>query len=506
MSLSSCNLDEMPTTSIGTTDDSEEIVNAENIGNFENGIYTSFRGCLYGSASEVPELMCDGFNATVGYGNNFGPCHRTDASFTSSDYDTEALWENNYSAIKNYNVFLTEVAKYTPADDDAKAEATIATGEAYFFRAYSYLTLVRHFAKAYKASTASSDLGVPLVLVYNQEEKPARATVQAVYDQIKKDLDEAASCLATVDGMTVASATAAGDNKATPVSIDAVNALYARYYIDINDNANAIIYAEKVINSDAGYSLASSAAEMKSEYSNDNGTEAVLQLAATLTENGSGTNNVYTETDYYSAWAKYSKHGGIYFQSYYLPSQKLLNLYEDNDLRLNQWFAYDYLTYLGGGLFRDEFYTFIKYLGNSDLTSTGVPNSRQHVKPLMIGEMYLIDAEANFNLNKTAEAKVALNTIQKARGTSETEATKLNIENEWFKETVGEGLRYSCMKRWGEGYNGREAQPGAVKEALLQEGQSYATKSMAADDIHWLYPIPSYEMRVNDNLVQNPGY
>ena len=34
----------------------------------------------------------------------------------------------------------------------------------------------------------------------------------------------------------------------------------------------------------------------------------------------------------------------------------------------------------------------------------------------------------------------------------------------------------------------------------------YEAKVMAADDYHFNWPIPSYEMKVNSNLEQNKGY
>ena len=87
---------------------------------------------------------------------------------------------------------------------------------------------------AWAASSAATDLCVPLVLVYDQAEKPARATVAEVYAQIKKDLDQAAGLLAGVKGAA----------RAEKPTIDAVNALYARYYIDLGDYTNAAGHKE----------------------------------------------------------------------------------------------------------------------------------------------------------------------------------------------------------------------------------------------------------------------
>ncbi|MBP3714455.1 MAG: RagB/SusD family nutrient uptake outer membrane protein [Phocaeicola sp.] len=489
-SMTSCHLDEFPTSAISYQAGNDMFQSIDDVLKFENGLNTYFRSIFYGSLTQTGELMCDGFNATIDYGNNYGGVHRVDNSFTSSNYDSRDQWSGNYSAIKNYNIFIEQVAKFSSNDAEEMALANMADGEAHFYRAFSYMQLVRHFAKAYNSSSASSDLAVPLVLVYDQEEKPARATVKQVYDQIKADLDVAASKLASVPG----------EIGSLYPTIDAVNALYARYYIDIKDYNNAASYATRVINSDAGYALSTTVDDMIAEYRNDNGTEPIMQLAATLTENGSGTNSAYTLT------SKDNKFG-IQFKSYYLPSQKLIDLYKDEDVRFQTWFTNSmYPSVISGAAHINSYYTFIKYLGNPELTSNGVPNSRQHVKPLLIGEMYMIAAEAYLGAGNTDAAKAVLNELQEARGAEVTEATIEDIQNEWFRETVGEDLRMSCLKRWGVGYTARTPQPAALEAGVLMMGAAYGSRSVEANDHHWAWPVPVYELQINDNLVQNPGY
>ena len=497
--LSSCHMDLGPTDSIEVPDANNAITSELELTSMRNGVYQAFRSTFYGDNSQPSELMCDGFNATVDFANNYGPIHRTGPDFTSSDYDTQALWENMYSAIKDYNIFINSAQKFGEANAELKAKADLYEGEVLCMRAYSYMELVRHFAKAYNTTTASSDLGVPVIIAYDQTEKPHRATVAKVYEQIKADLDQAAA---------YGVANKSGAVRSEGVTADVLNMLYARYYLDTRNGAKAAEYAEKVINSAAGYQLAATPAAMKAEYTNDNGTEAIMQLPATITENGSGTNSAYTLFKYYAGFKNYPGKG-VYTSPYFLPSQKLIDLYEDNDLRLGQWFQHsNYVLYLGGGGGWGSAYTFVKYEGNPELNSDGTPNARQHVKPFLLGEAYLIAAEAYLNAGNTAKAKEVLNALQAKRGATETEATDENIENEWFKETVGEGLRISCLKRWGKGYNGRTAQPGAIKGAMVYTGANYDQKSMPADDVHWVWPIPSYEIRVNPNLEgeQNPGY
>ena len=502
MAFTSCDLEEMPTTDIGFDNNEEAVINGTNIQQFENGLYSAFRATQYGVYSLVPDLICDGFNETVNSGNFYGPVHRTDASFTASDQDVESIWSGYYGYMVDYNNFINdgyvmeqeaELQKLMQGDQNASPDAYAirGLGVAHFFRAYTYMQLARLFAKDYEPSTAATDLCVPLVLKYNQEEKPARATVQQVYDQIKKDLDAAYVYIGAV-GVN-------GQVGSEAVTIDAVNALYARYYLDTHDYPMAAQYAMVLVGSER-YVLASNEDEMKQEYTYDEGKEPIFQMSASLAENGSGTNSAYINGSSYPYVPE-----GFYLAPYYMPSGKLLALYESTDLRLAQWFNDTHVFRYGSSLATD-IPIFVKYYGdpNAGLNNSIVPNGRQHVKPFMIGEMYLILAEASLQANDPTTAAQALNELQTKRGATPTAATMENIQNEWFKETVGEGLRYSCMKRWHIGFSGRPAvYPGA---GIVPEGTSNTQKEMPADDDHWLLPIPAYERQLNDNLEQNPGY
>lgn len=479
--LASCNLDLVPISSIAYEEGGQLIQTQANLTALENGLLQSYRTLQMGEFDIASEVMMDGFNATLDYGNNYGGIHKTDYNFTSSDYYVEDYWSYNYSAIKNYNIFI---AAADNVSDDLKANARVAKGEAFFLRASSYLNLARHFGKAYNASTADSDLCVPLVTVYDQQEKPARATVKEVYTQIKADLDSAALCLAGVKG-------AVRSNRPT---IDAVNALYARYFLDVADYASAAEYAHKLI--DAGtYKLASTAEEMAAEFVNDAGTEPIYQVHASLAE-GTNASAVWTY------WTSDSNHGEV-FRPYFLPTQSVIDMYSTGDLRFAAWFDNTEWVLLNGKYYQGDFYIFKKFWGNPALTSA-IRNGRQAPKPLTIAEQYLIAAEAEEAAGNASAAKADLNALQVARNADITDATKDNIRKEWFKETIGCGLRMSCMKRWGLGYNGRPAQAGAA--VILNSGDIYDGKVFAADDYHYQWPIPSHEMKINKNLKQNGGY
>ncbi len=488
MMFASCDMDLRPTMAIPYDENEPIFVLASDVEQFQNGILAYYRSLQGGSFTQSSEVMCDAFNATIGFGNNYGSIHRTDQTFTTSDQYAESMWGNHYSAIKNYNIVITGANKEVP--EELKANVDILKGMAYFCRASSYLTLARYFGKAYDKATAATDLCVPLVLRYDLYAKPARATVQDVYDQILSDLLEAEYFLdmygykASMPGVYLP-------------TVDAVWSLLARYYIDVKDYQTAALYAEKVINSETGYKLASTQKEMESEFYNDSGTEAIIQLYADISE-GKTYNTLYTMVN--------NDNEGKYFGSYFLPSQKILNAYDADDLRYKTWFTNGKYPVFMNGYRYYGITVFIKYLGNPGLNLGVVESGAHAAKPLMISEMYLIAAEAYAMIGDEANAKKWLNTLQKARGAQETDGSIANVKMEWFRETVGEGHRLTCLKRWGEGFDGRPVQVGAEAIAMKEPASAYGSKAIGKDSHLLCWPVPAYELKLNDNLVQNPGY
>ncbi len=484
--FASCDMNLTPTTQIPYDADKPLFVLDTDVEQFKNGVLASYRSLQGGSFIQSTEVMCDAFNATVGFGNNYGSIHRTDASFTTSDNYAESMWGSHYSAIKNYNIVLEGANKGIPEGQEAYVE--ILKGIAYFCRASSYLTLARHFGNAYDPATASTDLCVPLVLKYDQYAKPARNTVQEVYDQILSDLLEAEFIFESYGY-------ASPEPGAVEPTIDAAKALLARYYLDVQEYEEAAKKADEVIKSATGYKLASTATEMQYEFNYDSGTEPILQLFASKAE-GMTYNTLFTMVQ--------NDNEGKFFGSYFLPSKNIINAYEYDDLRYQTWFTNGKYPVFMNGTRHYGRTIFIKYLGNPGL-QTGVVETGAHAaKPLMISEMYLIAAEANAKLGNTVRATAYLNTLQKARNASPTEGTMANIKKEWFRETVGEGHRLSCLKRWGDGFNGRPIQDGA--NGILMTGAAYDEKVINPGDHVLNWPVPAYEIKLNKNLEQNPGY
>ncbi len=494
LASTSCNMDLEPTTDIVYYPATDKLIEIpENLYSLQYGVLSSFRSLHYGLFTEAQEVMTDGFNAVAGFGNNFGSLHRTNDTFTSSDSDILSWWGSHYLAIKDYNILLDALNDPRNYLEGYEAVMDETKGYCFTFRAFSYMQLARHFAKAYDPATAATDLCVPIVLHYDKDERPARSTVAQVYDQIKSDLDSASVFLAGVSG-------AIGSIVPT---IDVVNFLWARYYLDTRDYANAASKAAALVDSKR-YTLASSTSAMNTEFREDKGTEPLMQLPAGKKSEAPATNGIYTGV--------HNVEGrGLCFGPLFIPTKTLLDLYEPEDLRRTQWFSSNmYPVEINYTYWNDRVTVMTKYVGNMDLSSTGYHTAAHYIKPFTISEAYLIAAEAYEQSGDRTNAQKYLNALQQARhGNSasfNTSGSMRNIKKEWMKETVGQGLRMSCLKRWGDGFEGREPQTVAVNNSLVMTGEYYDLRNFPANAHQWVWPIPAREIATNKNLVQNEGY
>ena len=286
--IASCDLNLVPSTSIVYEEGKPLFLSKRDIAEFQNGVIATYRGLHYGSSWQTVEVMTECFNASIDFGNNYGFVHRLGSAFLASDDYTTGIWAGHYGAIKNYNIAIEQCEMVE--DEALKADANVLKGIALFCRASSYLTLARHFSADYEPATAATELAVPLILVYDQLEKPVRATLQEVYDQIIADLDEAEALLSEAGAIRLNGETVnlAGAPKSLAPTVDAVKALKARYYLDVHEYDLAAETAMDVIDSEAGYALSSSLEEMNKEFMTDEGNESIIRLYATKTEGAVG--------------------------------------------------------------------------------------------------------------------------------------------------------------------------------------------------------------------------
>jgi hypothetical protein len=124
----------------------------------------------------------------------------------------------------------------------------------------------------------------------------------------------------------------------------------------------------------------------------------------------------------------------------------------------------------------------------------------------MLAEMYLIAAEAYAQDTDNDNAKRVLNALQTARKANLTDGSLQSVKKEWMRETVGDGQRINCIKRWGDGMPARPAQKAAEEIVAATPPSDYAERVVDATSHTLVWPIPSYELKITPDLGQNNGY
>jgi starch-binding outer membrane protein, SusD/RagB family len=451
---------------------------------WDNGMYASLRGNVYGTYTMATDIQADLFNATLDYGNNYGFL-QTWQGFLADDYTISGEWSAYYNAIANLNVALNGYKQIVPQSAQDTAALAQYTGDAYLARAYYYLQLVLRWSVAYNSSTAASDPGVPLVLDYNINALPARATVQQVYAQILSDIGQARSLLAGV----------AGSPGSATFTSDVVLALEARTKLYMQDWVGAQAAADSLINSGV-YPLVTDQATFTSMWTNDLPNESILQLNASQPNEVPNANNLYLN---------FNAATGA-FDPLYIPSQWVVDMYDPADIRRGTYFMDTSVIIQGNAA--SGIYLVSKYPGNPQLFTGATSNYEQAPKVFRIAEMYLISAEAAAQSGNASSALSTLNALRAARGVAaigsaiSADSVTGAVRAERFRELAFEGFRLDDLKRWNQGFTRHDPQD----QNLLVPGPTYTSLSEPAGAPKYVWGIPSNDITINPHLVQNPGW
>ena len=146
------------------------------------------------------------------------------------------MWERPYKAMKDVASLLSVIDAVEAEGDDAIAAKNDVKGQALALRGIIHFDLVKTFGKPYTHGNASTALGVPIVTApIAFDAKMARNTVEEVYNQIIIDLKAGIELLSASDNLG-------------HINKVAAQALLSRVYLYKGDMANALTYAEAVIN------------------------------------------------------------------------------------------------------------------------------------------------------------------------------------------------------------------------------------------------------------------
>lgn len=151
----------------------------------------------------------------------------------NSDAETApAVWSTLYRCIYNTNVIIRKVGE--ASGDATKKEQLL--GEALTLRAAYFFDLLTVYSKAYDASTASSDPGIPIMQSVDvTDATPPRSSVQATIDTIIGNLNTAIELLP---------ATNPARNRANQHT---AYALLSRVYLYMEDYTQSVFFADKAL-------------------------------------------------------------------------------------------------------------------------------------------------------------------------------------------------------------------------------------------------------------------
>ncbi|CAD0223371.1 RagB/SusD family nutrient uptake outer membrane protein [Chryseobacterium sp. JV274] len=385
-----------------------------------------------------------------------------------------------YALIRNANLVIANGPSVpTPTAADAATIKT-AIGEAYAFRAFCYYMLVQIYGKRYVPGANNTQLGVPIRLVAN-EIPLARNTVEEVYTQINKDLNEAATRLA---GVTRATKSHFNDK--------VVLGLRARIALTQGNYAAAVTAAQSAR---AGFDLMDKTA-YTAGFNNLAGNSEWMWGATIIADQGDTFSN-------FGAYMSRNFNSTNIRQAPKAINSKLYQMFlNKKDVRIDNFDPTGAHTALALPSTYSKFpYTSQKFIAASQA------DSRVDVPYMRAAEMYLIEAEALAKLGDEAGSKVALNTLGKRRftdpdvnnyvGTSATGAAYLTeVLNTRRIELWGEGFRFLDLKRLNQGLD----RTGANHSSVVTNN----VMTVANTDLRWEFLIPRTEINANPLIVQNP--
>ncbi|WP_294276088.1 RagB/SusD family nutrient uptake outer membrane protein [uncultured Chryseobacterium sp.] len=409
-------------------------------------------------------------------------------TWTASNEFINAMYYRLYAEIAFCNDFIKNTTDDKLAANgiagNQLAEAKYMRAEAKFLRAQSYYHLLDLFGNVSKVTENTSSTEIP-----------PRITRLELFSYVESEL------LAAVNDLKAPKSNDYGRaDQAAAWSLLAKLYLNARVYTGSERNNDVITYCNKVIAS--GYSLKPNYGSLFMADNNLNNPEQIFSVnydgMRTKTYGGTtfmvhaaigGTMN-YNEFGVNGGW------GGL------RTTKSFVNLFASNDTRGRFYTSGQNLEINDLGTFTDG-YAFIKY---KNVLSTNPSQAGQDTNfvdtdmPLYrLADIYLMYAEATVrggNGNQVT-ALGYLNALRSRAGLSPIASYNADyILDERSRELSWELTRRTDLIRFGKFTTSAYVWPwkGGVKDGV------------AVADYRNLYPIPSNELNVNKNLVQNPGY
>jgi hypothetical protein len=411
-------------------------------------------------------------------------------------------WGNDYSGIAKVNTILTRIKNNVGM---TQGSIDSISGEALFLRAFYYFDLVQHYG------------AVPLQLVEVTSTDGAflsQSPVADVYKQIITDLTNAMPNLSIPTTFPQSGRATQG----------AAKMLLAYAYMseptkDYTDAETALLDITKM-----HYSLMANYADVF-DPTEKNNKESIFEVQYQSGTTGQQSDWIWrfipktTNTEAILGLHGTNLRGGITSGGWNVPTQELVDSYEPGDLRLPASIAVAEGTQDAAGDFTtDAVKSIVNYTPTSGKVYYYFANKYLH-PPYSVewntddnwpvyryaGALLLL-SECLVDENKNSEALPYINQVRERAGLPDlTQVTKEDVTNEMRHELAFENHRWTDLIRE-EGDAGAVATMNAkgVRMKALYGWLLPTSFTVTTDRL--LYAIPDYEMQMNSNLVQNPGY
>lgn len=421
--------------------DEGAITNANSLAAALAGLYNQLQGNYYQGEFQIAAAVSSDLAQSVGTWDFY---REMDTYVVSPDnLEVRDLWAAMYEVVNQANNIIEGAPNVTDATQSAIDNAL---GQAYFARGLAFFDLARLFGGL---PNVYGSLGIALPL--EPSRSPVlytRSSLDATYDQVEADLLQALSLLPESGFPAKASKAAA-------------RALLARYYLYVQDYAQASDYASQVIN-DANFELIDNVVDI---YKTKNTAESIFELQFDATD----ANGIRT-------WYIPGALGG---RGDLAAHDEFYNAIPDNDAR-KQLFAFD-----ASSMF---WYP----------TKHETPANADNLQIIRIAEMYLTRAEADLLASK-GDPTADLNAVRTRAGLDPLAGpvTLDDILEERKIEFCFEGHRWFDLLRTGKALE---------VLASVPRTNSPGAPAQLTDAGRQVFPIPNAERNANPNMEQNPAY
>ncbi|MBO9154806.1 RagB/SusD family nutrient uptake outer membrane protein [Chitinophaga sp. GCM10012297] len=364
-------------------------------------------------------------------------------------------WTTFYQGISYANFVIDKVPDIDM--DAALRDRLVAEGK--FLRAFYYYHLVRLFGDLPLVNTALASLDK---LTY-----PKRSPATGIYAQIVADLKDAEAVLPP-------SYTGADQGRATK---GAAKAFLASVYLTTKQYQLAADKAAEVMAPGAGYGLWTNLTDIF-DIKNEFGKENIFDVQFVSGPGGQGGNLI-------AFFAQENNSvGGRGFGSFQ-PTQELYDAFDDADLRKTVWFSKG----------TDNKYYCNKWIDADAKTE----NQSDNNWPLMrYAEVVLIFAEAYNEVNAPTDGNPAYLAVNSIRGRANLPALS-GLSQDQLRKAIWQERRFELAfegQRWFD-----LVRTGTLVTTLSAKG------TVNIKDFHVLFPVPQFEIDLNQNLKpQNTGY